>query len=78
MNLFNLLIPFLLILVSTSQAYSACNFKTGKHIKELLNPIYIQNIQINVPKSAKYAKNLIKVISSKSQNIPPKLKKINS
>jgi hypothetical protein len=75
MNLLSSLTPFLLILVSTSQAYSACDFKTGKYIEELLNPIYIQNIQINVPKSAKYAKNLIKVISSKSENIPPELKK---
>ena len=75
MNLLSLLTQFLFILVSTSQAYSACNFKTGKYIEELLNPIYIQNIQINVPKSAKYAKNLIKAISSKSENIPPELKK---
>lgn len=75
MNLLSLLTQFLFILVSSSQAYSACNFKTGKYIEELLNPIYIQNIQINVPKSAKYAKNLIKVMSSKSENIPPELKK---
>ena len=75
MKILCLLIPFLFFLLSTSQASSACDFKTGKHIKELLHPIYIQNIQINVSKSAKYAKNLIKVLSSKSQNIPPELKK---
>ena len=75
MKITNSLAPFLFFLVSTSQAYSACDFKTGKYTEELLNPIYIQDIQINVPKSAKYAKNLIKVFSSKSQNIPPKLKK---
>ena len=75
MKILCLLTPFLFFLLSTSQASSACDFKTGKHIKELLNPIYIQNIQINVSKSAKYAKNLIKVLSSKSQNIPPELKK---
>jgi len=75
MKILCLLTPFLFFLLSTSQASSACDFKTGKHIKELLNPIYIQNIQINVPKSAKYAKNLIKVFTSSSSNIPPELKK---
>ena len=75
MKILCLLAPFLFFILSASQASAACDFKTGKHIKELLNPIYIHNIQINVPKSAKYAKNLIKVFSSKSQNIPPKLRK---
>ena len=75
MKIISSLVPFLFFLVSTSQAFSACDFKTGKYTEELLNPIYIQNIQINVPKSAKYARNLIKVLSSKSQNIPPELKK---
>ena len=75
MKILCLLAPFLFFILSALQASAACDFKTGKHIKELLNPIYIQNIQINVPKSAKYAKNLIKVFTSKSQNIPPELKK---
>ena len=75
MKILRSLTPFLFFLVSTSQAYSACDFKTGMYIEELLNPIYIQSIQINVPKSAKYAKNLIKVFTSKSENIPPALKK---
>ncbi|MDC1412251.1 hypothetical protein N8370_05925 [Amylibacter sp.] len=75
MKVISSLAPFLFFLVSTSQAFSACDFKTGKYTEELLNPVYIQNIQINVPKSAKYAKNLSKVFSSKSRNIPPELKK---
>ena len=75
MKIISSLVSFLFFLVSTSQAFSACDFKTGKYTEELLNPIYIKNIQINVPKSAKYAKNLIKVFSSKSLNIPPELKK---
>jgi hypothetical protein len=75
MKIISLLAPFLFFLVSTSQAFSACDFKSGKYTEELLNPIYIQNIQINVPKSAKYAKNLIKVYSTKSRNIPPELKR---
>ena len=75
MKILCLLAPFLFFILSASQSSAACDFKTGKHIKELLNPIYIQNIQINVPKSAKYAKNLIKIFHSKSKNIPPELKK---
>ena len=75
MKILCLLAPFLFFILSASQASAVCDFKTGKHIKELLNPIYIQNIQINVPKSAKYAKNLIKVFTSSSSNIPPELKK---
>jgi len=69
------LTPLFIFLISASQAYSACDFKTGEYIEKLQNPVNIQNIQINVPKSAKYAKNVIKVFSSSSFNILPDFKK---
>ena len=69
------LTPLFIFLISASQAYSSCDFKTGEYIEKLQNPVNIQNIQINVPKSAKYAKNVIKVFSSSSFNILPDLKK---
>ena len=66
---------FVFIFFSTTVAYANCNFKTGHYIEELQDPISIHNISINVPKSAKYAKNLVKIITSRALNIHPDLKK---
>ena len=56
-------------------ALSICTFKTGDYIRQLQDPSNLNSITIEVAKSAKYARNLAKVIVSKSVNIPPKLKK---
>lgn len=55
--------------------HAACTFRTGEYIQELSKPQNIKNINIEVAKSAKYARNLLKVLSSTSANIPPNLKK---
>ena len=57
------------------EAYSECNFPTGSYIDELDNPSHILLIEVQVPKSSSYAKNLFKIYSSKTRHIPPKLKK---
>ena len=54
---------------------SECNFPTGKYINELDNPKNILLIEAEVPKSSSYAKNIFKIYTSKTRNIPPKLKK---
>lgn len=68
-----------LLLISTfffvGQAYSQCNFQTGKYINELDNPSQIVQIKVQIPQSSSYTKNLFKIYSSQSKNIPPKLKK---
>ena len=68
-------LSFLFLFLSTTLAYANCDFKTGHYIEELQNPSSIHNIRIKVPRSAKYAKNLFKVITSRATNIHPDLKK---
>jgi hypothetical protein len=65
----------ILLFFLTTQVSANCNFKSGQYIKELQNPNHIDTIQINIPKSAKYAKNAIKIFTSRTRNIPPNLKK---
>ena len=69
---------FLLVLfaVSTASASSKnCDFKTGNYISELKDPASIKLIDIEVPKSAKYAQNALKTIVSGGKNILPNLKR---
>ena len=56
-------------------AYANCDFKTGKFIAELQDPRNIKNITISVPKSAKWQKNALRILTSRTENIPTKLKK---
>lgn len=56
-------------------ANSECNFPTGDYINELADPSHIKQIDIEIPKSSKFARNAFKIFSSKSKNIPAKLKK---
>lgn len=65
----------LLIVFFSLEAYSECDFTTGSYIDELDNPSHILLIEVQVPKSSSYAKNLFKIYSSRTENIPPKLKK---
>jgi hypothetical protein len=69
------ILSFIFLLLSTTWAYAKCDFKTGLYIKELKDPSSIHDISINVPKSAKYARNIFKSISSKEHNIRPELRK---
>ena len=63
---------FILILF-TSNAAANCNFISSDFISELSIPKNIQSINIEIPKSKKYNKNFLKVLSS-DQYIPQKLK----
>tara|TARA_B110000305_G_scaffold193795_1_gene217530 strand:- start:4471 stop:6633 length:2163 start_codon:yes stop_codon:yes gene_type:complete len=55
--------------------HSKCDFVLGDYIDELNNPSNINLIEVNVAKSSKYAKNVFKIVSSRSKNISDKLKK---
>ena len=66
---------FLFCLVFALPLHAACTFRTGEYIEELSKPQNIKHINIEVAKSAKYARNLLKVLASRSRNIPPNLKK---
>ena len=67
---------FLVILLSiTNITLSDCNFRHADYINELRSPSSIESIEIIVPKSANFAKNFLKIISSHTINIPPSLKK---
>ena len=52
-----------------------CDFKTGKYIRELSDPSYLKKIEIKIPKSSAYNKNIIKIYASKKNNISSNLKK---
>jgi hypothetical protein len=69
-----LFVSFCLSLFASS-CFGQCTFKTGDYIEQLNNPSYVDSINIKVPKSAKWTKNFLKIVRSKSDNIPPSLKK---
>jgi hypothetical protein len=69
-----LILLFCLALTSAT-ASANCDFKTGEYIKELSNPAAISLIEIEVPQSAKFAKNFLKTILSRTPTIPAKLKR---
>lgn len=66
---------FFIVLLFSTSIHSKCNFVLGDFIDELSNPSNINLIEVQVPNSSKYAKNVFKIISSRSPNIPEKLKK---
>ena len=59
----------------TTSASADCNFVHAEYLTEIDDPKSIKSIEIEVPKSAKYSRNLVKIMVSKSENIPPELKK---
>jgi len=65
----------LLIFLIPSSLAANCSFRTGNYIQELGNPNYLKSIEINTPKSAKFFKNFLRIITVPTQNIPPELKK---
>ena len=68
-------LAFVFCLVFALPLNAACTFRTGEYIEELSKAHNVNHINIQVAQSAKYARNLFKVLSSKSNNIPPNLKK---
>jgi hypothetical protein len=64
---------FSLIIVFDVSA--SCNFISANFLDELSDPSYIKEIQVEVPKSAKFNRNFVKILLSKSENIPPNLRK---
>lgn len=64
----------ILICISIS-ANAACDFVHADYLEELSRPNSIQLIKVEVKKSEKFAKNFMKIITDKHDNIPPRLKK---
>ena len=56
-------------------ANAKCNFITAEYINELDNPKFIKKIEIRIPKSLKYVINFNKIIATRSENIPPELRR---
>ena len=53
---------------------AGCDFNTAKFINELKDPLYLMSINIDIPDSNKWNKNLLKITVDKSNNINPKLR----
>jgi hypothetical protein len=68
------LTKWLILILFTSNAAANCNFVSSDFISELSIPKNIQSIDIIIPKSEKFNKNFVKILTSKNQNILPELK----
>lgn len=64
----------LLFLFSSLYIYPQCNFRTSDFIDELSNPSYIKKIEINIPKTRKWAVNGLEILKDENP-IKPKYKK---
>jgi len=56
-------------------SHAECNFRTASYLTSMNSPEFIKSISIEVPNSSKFARNQFKILTSKSENIPNKLKK---
>ncbi len=67
----------ILIAILTSHARAECNFVTSDYIDEMTKPSNISFIDVKIHKSSKFARNVFKIVTSKSDsgNIPPNLRK---
>tara|TARA_B100000401_G_scaffold437247_1_gene382399 strand:+ start:4074 stop:6305 length:2232 start_codon:yes stop_codon:yes gene_type:complete len=59
-------------LIFSHPVYTNCNFNTSDYITELQNPKNITKIDITIPDSKKWNKNLLKITLDRSSNINPK------
>ena len=59
----------------SAKVNAECNFKTGEFIDQLSDSKSIKSLVINIPKSKRYARNQLKILTSASKNIPPSLRK---
>ena len=66
---------FIFFLLNATKVKAECDFITGEHIDKLNDPNAIKSLLINIPKSKKYAINQLKILTSKSKNIPPQMRK---
>jgi hypothetical protein len=62
-------------LLMPTTSYAECNFRTSDYLASLATPKSIQLIDIKISKSAKFARNQFKIATSRTKNIPEKLKK---
>lgn len=69
------LLVLVIIFLIPSLSYAECNFRTADYIEVITSPKAIKSISIEIPKSSKFARNQFKILTSKSKNIPNKLKK---
>lgn len=62
-----------LLLIGLTQSSiidAQCNFKTSQYLSEIGRANSIRNIEINVPKSAKYMRNIFKTLVSEYSSLP--------
>ena len=59
----------------TNSAIANCNFVSAEHLDKLSKPKSIRLINVEIPKSSKFNRNFTRIIVSKSENIPPELRK---
>ena len=63
------------LIATTNSLKAKCNFQSAKYIDELNDNNSIKSISIKVKNSKKFYNNLLKILTTKSRNIPPKLRK---
>ena len=68
------LLPLILGFVATI-ANASCDFTTADFLSEIYNPKSIKKIEIEVSKSGQFNRNFAKILTHKSRNILPSLKK---
>lgn len=68
------IIIFISLIISTV-VNAECDFKSADYLTELDNPSSIKEIKINVNNSQKYYKNVLKILTSQTKEIPNKFKK---
>jgi hypothetical protein len=61
-----------LLLFFVGGVYAGCDFNTSNYLDELKNPSHIKSINIEIPDSKKWSKNLLKIVLDRSANINPK------
>ena len=69
-----LFLAFVLLTVSTL-SWANCTFNTSEYLFQLQEPSSINEIHVEVPKSASFVKNFLRILTSGTRNIPPTLKK---
>ena len=67
----------ILMVIYAGYTKAECNFVTADYIDEMTKSSNILSIDVKIHKSSKFARNVFKIITSKSDNgnIPPNLRK---
>jgi hypothetical protein len=66
---------FLALSLIAFNIQAGCDFKTGSYTSELFNPKFIKKIEVEIPKSAKFAKNVFKILTYDDFDIKSEYKK---